>query len=63
MQWVKDLEMEGVISDVQILTFMSSTKEGNPPIAMNVKNPDTYTSIEILACLQESCKFVMQVLI
>ena len=26
-------------------TFMSSTKEGNPPIAMKVKNEATYMSI------------------
>ena len=24
-----------------LYTFMSSTKDGNPPMAMNVKNPET----------------------
>lgn len=35
---------------VEALTFMSSTKEGNPPIDMNVTNPKTNDAHAPLAC-------------
>lgn len=31
-------------------TFMSSTKEGNPPMVIKVSNEATYMSIDPLAC-------------
>lgn len=34
-----------------LLTFISSTNEGNPPIDMNVTNPNTKDAHEPLACL------------
>lgn len=33
------------------LTFISSTKDGNPPIDMNVTKPKTKDAHEPLACL------------
>lgn len=34
----------------KVLTFISSTKEGNPPIDMNVTNPKTNDAHAPLAC-------------
>lgn len=41
---------------IKRLAFISSTNEGNPPIDMNVTNPNTKDAHEPLACPQENNK-------
>ena len=43
-------------------TFMSSTKEGNPPIDMNVTNPKTKDAQAPLACVIENGRAKLHVM-